>query len=111
MMRPGATQRAYQREDLTLRMRRPPEEYVSLLSQSEQEFRHYVHSFEDTPLFHQLLKDGMIAKVRLRGKIPRAKYEEFMDSQLFHFFREYNIEAQEGWERDFLSPFALDRVA
>ncbi len=60
-MRPGATQKAYQREDLALRMRRPPEEYVSLLSQSEQDFRHYVHSFEDSPLFNQLIKVGTIA--------------------------------------------------
>lgn len=109
-MRTGGAQRAYQREDLTLRMRRPPEEYVSLLSQTEQEFRHYVHSFEDTPLFSQLIKDGTISKVRLRGKIPRAKYEEFMDSQLFDFFREYKIEAHDGWEKDFLAPHALDRV-
>ena len=109
-MRTGTTQRAYQREDLSLRMRRPPEEYVSLLSQSEQEFRHYVHSFEDSPLFSQLVKDGMISKVRLRGKIPRAKYEEFMDEQLFEFFREYHIEEHEGWEKDFLSPYALERV-
>src|SRR6476620_2826790 len=102
-MRPSGAQKAYQREDLTLRMRRPPEEYVSLLSQTEQEFRHYVHSFEDSPLFSQLIKDGTISKVRLRGKIPRVKYEEFMDSQLFEFFREYKIEAHEGWEKDFLS--------
>lgn len=109
-MRPNAGQRAYQREDLTMRMRRPPEEYVGLLSQTEQEFRSYVHTFEDSPLFDKLVKDGMISKVRLRGKIPRGKYEEFMDDQLFQFFRDYNIETFEGWEQDFLSPHALDRV-
>lgn len=104
------SQRAYQREEMTLRMRRPPEEYVSLLSQNEQEFRTYVDSFEDHPLFNQLLNDGLISKVRLRGKIPRARYEEFMDQQLLAFLNNYGIVKQEGWERDFLSPNAMNRA-
>lgn len=108
---PGGTQRAYQREDMTLRMRRPPEEYVSLLSQNEQEFRTYVHSFEDNPLFNKMLTDGTISKVRLRGKIPRAKYEEFMDQELFDFLKKYDITARDGWERDLLNPNALGRVS
>ncbi len=109
-MRSSTTQRAYQSEDLTLRMRRPPEEYVTLLSQNEQEFRSYVSSFEDNPLFNRLLNDGVVYKVRLRGKIPRGKYEEFMDEQLMAFLKEYDIVSFEGWERDFLSPSALSRV-
>ncbi len=104
------SQRSYQREDMTLRLRRPPEEYVSLLSQNEQEFRSYVNTFEDNPLFNRLLKDGVVYKVRLRGKIPRDKYEEFMDAQLLAFLKEYSIESFEGWERDFLSPQALGRL-
>lgn len=109
-MRPSSGQRAYQREEMGLKMRRPPEEYVGLLSQTEQEFRSYVNSFEDSPLFDKLVKDGMISKMRLRGKIPRGKYEEFMDEQLFQFFRDYKIEEFAGWEQDFLSPHALERV-
>jgi hypothetical protein len=95
---------------MSLRMRRPPEEYVSLLSQNEHEFRTYVHSFEDNPLFNKLLSEGAVAKVRLRGKIPRAKYEEFMDEALMSFLKEYDIVSREGWERDFLAPSALNRV-
>lgn len=109
-MRNSATQRAYQTEELTLRMRRPPEEYVSLLSQNEQEFRSYVHSFEDHPLFDSLVKEGVVSRVRLRGKIPRGKYEEFMDDQLMDFLRAYRITERENWEADFLSPHALSRV-
>ena len=109
-MRTSAGQRGYQREEMGLKMRRPPEEYVGLLSQTEQEFRSYVHSFEDSPLFDKLVKDGMISKMRLRGKIPRGKYEEFMDEQLFQFFRDYKIESFDNWEADFLSPHALERV-
>ena len=109
-MRTSTSQRAVQQEDLTLRMRRPPEEYVSLLSQNEQEFRNYVHSFEDNPLFQNLVNEGVVHRVRLRGKIPRQKYEEFMDEQLLQFLREYQIVEQDGWEKDFLSPNALNRV-
>ncbi len=109
-MRSVSSQRGYQRADMALRMRRPPEEYVSLLSQNEQEFRNYVHSFENNPLFDRLMHDGVVHKVRLRGKIPRGKYEEFMDSQLLEFLKEYKIEAFDGWERDFLSPNATHRV-
>ncbi|MBV9868063.1 MAG: hypothetical protein JO316_22135 [Abitibacteriaceae bacterium] len=110
-MRNSSSQRAYQREEMHLRMRRPPEEYVSLLSQNEQEFRGYVHALEGNPLFNKLVNDGMLTKVRLRGKIPRAKYEEFMDEQLLHFLKTYKITEQEGWERDLLAPNALNRVA
>jgi hypothetical protein len=109
-MRNTSTQRTYQREDMSLRMRRPPEEYVALLSQNEQEFRTYVHSFENNPAFDRLINDGVVHKVRLRGKIPRGKYEEFMDTQLLAFLKEYDIESQEGWERDFLAPDSTHRV-
>lgn len=106
----NTVQRSYQREEMHLRMRRPPEEYVSLLSQNEQEFRGYVDALEGNPLFNKLVNDGMLTKVRLRGKIPRAKYEEFMDEQLLHFLKTYDITAQDGWERDLLAPNALNRV-
>ena len=105
-----SSQRAYQRDDMALRLRRPPEEYVSLLSQNEQEFRSYVHTFENNPVFDRLMHDGVVHKVRLRGKIPRGKYEEFMDTQLLAFLKEYRVETFEGWESDFLSPNAQHRV-
>lgn len=95
---------------MTLRLRRPPEEYVSLLSQNEQEFRTYVHSFEDHPLFDSLVKEGVVSRVRLRGKIPRGKYEEFMDDALMDFLSAYKITETDNWEADFLSPHALSRV-
>ena len=109
-MRTGSYQRASHSEEMSLRMRRPPEEYVSLLSQNEQEFRSFVHSFEDHPMFDRLVSDGVVSKVRLRGKIPRGKYEEFMDEQLLDFLRDYKITDREGWELDFLSQHALSRV-
>ena len=98
------------RDDMALRMRRPPTEYVSLLSQSEKEFRSYVDSLETHPAFDRLMSDGVIAKVRLRGKIPREKYEAFMDEQMMDFLKFFGITNHDEWERDFLSPHAMERA-
>lgn len=98
------------REDMALRMRRPPTEYVSLLSQSEQDFRSYVDTLETHPSFDKLLAEGLISRVRLRGKIPREKYEVFMDEQMMDYLAFYGITHHDGWEKDFLAPHALDRA-
>ena len=98
------------RDDMALRMRRPPTEYVSLLSQSEKEFRSYVDSLETHPAFERLMSDGVIAKVRLRGKIPRDRYESFMDEQMMDYLNAYGITDHDDWEKDFLSPYALERA-
>ncbi len=98
------------RDDMALRMRRPPTEYVSLLSQSEKEFRSYVDSLETHPAFDRLMSDGVIAKVRLRGKIPREKYESFMDEQMMDYLTFFGITNHDEWERDFLSPHAMERA-
>jgi hypothetical protein len=105
-----SVQRGDMREDMALRMRRPPTEYVSLLSQSEKDFRTYVDSLETHPAFEKLLSDGMISKVRLRGKIPREKYESYMDEHMMHFLKFYGITNHDGWEKDFLSPYASERI-
>jgi hypothetical protein len=107
-MRSG--QRGEMREDMALRMRRPPTEYVTLLSQSERDFRSYVDTLETHPAFEKLISEGMISKVRLRGKIPREKYESFMDEQMMHFLQFYGITNHDGWEKDFLSPYATERA-
>ena len=105
-----AGQRGDLRDEMAMRMRRPPTENVSLLSQSEREFRSYVDTLETHPAFERLLSDGVIAKVRLRGKIPREKYEAFMDEQMMEFLRFYGITNHDGWEKDFLSTFATERA-
>ena len=98
------------RDDMALRMRRPPTEYVSLLSQSEKEFRSYVDSLETHPAFDRLMSDGVIAKVHLRGKIPREKYEAFMDEQMMDYLTFFGITNHDDWERDFLSAHAMERA-
>ena len=99
-----------QSEDLAMRMRRPPTEYVSLLSQTEREFRSYVDSLETNPSFERLVSDGLVSRVRLRGKIPREKYEEFMDEQMMEYLSVFGITNHNGWEKDFLSPSALEHA-
>lgn len=98
------------RDDMALRMRRPPTEYVSLLSQSEKEFRSYVDSLETHPAFDRLMSDGVISKVHLRGKIPREKYEAFMDEQMMDYLQFFGITNHDEWERDFLSAHAMERA-
>lgn len=108
-MRSG--QQGIMRDDMALRMRRPPTEYVTLLSQSERDFRSYVDSLETHPAFEKMISEGMISKVRLRGKIPREKYESFMDEQMMEFLQFYGITNHDGWEKDFLSPYATERAS
>lgn len=98
------------RDTMALRMRRPPTEYVSLLSQTEREFRSYVDSLENHPAFDKLISEGVLSRVRLRGRIPRERYEEFMDEQLMAFLTFYGVTNHEGWEKDFLSPHAMERA-
>ncbi|RYX85927.1 hypothetical protein EON83_04000 [bacterium] len=110
MATPSARMRGSQTEELAMRMRRPPTEYVSLLSQTEREFRSYVDTLETNPAFERLMSDGLISRVRLRGKIPREKYEEFMDEQMMDYLSFYGITHHDGWEKDFLSQHALERA-
>ena len=102
--------RAIQREDLAFRQRRPPEEFVSLLSQNEQEFRSFVSTCESHPVFEKLMRDGAITRVRLHGRIPREKYEEHMDRSLVEWLRDTKISETPNWEQDFLAYDALDKI-
>ncbi|MCS6860574.1 MAG: hypothetical protein NZT92_09685 [Abditibacteriales bacterium] len=93
-----------------LRARRPPETYVELLSKSEEDFYRYIENLEAHPLFRKLLQDGLVSKVRFRGKIPRDKYEEYMDREVFAFLQQSGITQHEGWEKDLLKPSALQHI-
>lgn len=94
----------------TLRARRPPETYVEMLTKSEDDFHRYVESLESSDAFRKLLQDGLISKVRFRGKIPREKYEDYMDREVFKFLEQSGITQREGWDKDLLSPSALQRI-
>jgi len=94
----------------TLRARRPPDEYIDLLSRSEKEFLEFVQQLEQHPLFNELIQQGVVSRVRFRGRLPRDKYEEYMDREFFRFLETYKITDVPDWDKDFLSDNALNRV-
>jgi transcriptional regulator with XRE-family HTH domain len=94
----------------TLTVRRPPRQLIDLLDKPEDEFRDYVRAVEDSVVFQSLVESGAIRRVKTRGRVPREKYEEYMDVQLMQFLRQYRITAHEHWERDFLDREALVRL-
>lgn len=108
MQRPSVRVNVTVKPDLTVR--RPPRQLIDLLDQPEDEFRQYVNSVEGSSAFQELLRSGAVRRVRARGRVPREKYEEYMDVQLMQFLRQYRITRFSDWERDFRDRGALERV-
>ena len=94
----------------TVRSSRPPDAYLSLLTQDEQEFREYVQQVESQPAFRRLVESGDVRKISFRGRVPRHLFEEFQDQQFMEFMNEYDIEARAGWETDFFREDARRHV-
>ena len=80
---------------------RPPDAYLDLLTQDEQEFQEYVRHVESQQAFQRLVEEGHIRKTSFQGRIPRHLYEEFQDRQFVEFMREFEIEERSDWQRDF----------
>lgn len=93
-----------------LNVRRPPRQLTDLIDTPEDEFRRYVQDIEEAPLFKTLLEAGAIRRVRTRGRVPREKYEEYMDVQLMQFLRQYRITRHLDWEQDFMDRAFLSRL-
>ena len=85
----------------TIRSVRPPDAYLDLLTQNEQEFQEYVRQVESQQVFQRLVEEGHVRKTNFQGRIPRHLYEEFQDRQFVEFMREFEIEERGGWQRDF----------
>ena len=85
----------------TIRSVRPPDAYLDLLTQDEQEFQEYVRQVESQQTFQRLVEEGHIRKTSFQGRIPRHLYEEFQDRQFVEFMREFEIEERSDWQRDF----------
>ena len=85
----------------TVRSVRPPDAYLDLLTQNEQEFQEYVRQIESQQAFQRLVEEGHIRKTSFQGRIPRHLYEEFQDRQFVEFMREFEIEERGDWQRDF----------
>lgn len=93
-----------------LAVRRPPRQLIDLLDKPEDEFRQYVHEVEDSEVFRRLIEAGAVRRVKSRGRVPRDKYEEYMDVQLMQFLRQHKITGHSDWERDFADREAPARM-
>ncbi|NUQ01725.1 MAG: hypothetical protein HUU35_17920 [Armatimonadetes bacterium] len=93
-----------------LAIRRPPRQLIDLLDKPEDEFRDYVHRVEESAVFKRLVEAGAIRRVKSRGRVPRDKYEEYMDVQLMQFLRQFKVTRNADWERDFLDRSAMERM-
>jgi transcriptional regulator with XRE-family HTH domain len=94
----------------TIRSARPPDIYLELLTQSEQEFQAYVRQVESQPAFQRLVEEGYVRKTTFRGRIPSHLYEEYQDQQFMAFMEEFEIEKRGDWQRDFFQDDARRRV-
>ena len=85
----------------TVRSVRPPDAYLDLLTQNEQQFQEYVRQVESQQTFQRLVEEGHVRKTNFHGRIPRHLYEEFQDRQFVEFMQEFEIEERGDWQRDF----------
>jgi len=81
---------------ITTRRRRIPEA-VELSEQTEQQFRAAISEFEALRLFRALRERGYLSKVGLRGRIPRERYDEYLDVEMVRLIREHAICDVPGW--------------
>ena len=97
--------------DPTVRSARPPDAYLDLLTQNEQEFQEYVQQVESQQAFKRLIEEGHVRKTSFHGRIPRHLYEEFQDRQFVEFMQEFEIEERGDWQRDFFREDARRHIA
>lgn len=108
MQRPSVRVNVTVKPELTVR--RPPRALIELLDQPEDEFRDYVAAVEHSREFQDLVEAGAVRRVRARGRLPREKYEEYMDVQLMQFLRQHQITRHGDWERVFADPASLEKL-
>ena len=97
--------------DPAVRSVRPPDAYLDLLTQNEQEFQEYVRQVESQQAFQRLVEEGHVRKTSFQGRIPRHLYEEFQDRQFVEFMQEFEIEERGDWQRDFFREDARRHIA
>ena len=96
--------------DPSVRSVRPPDAYLDLLTQNEQEFQEYVRQVESQQAFQRLVEEGHVRKTNFQGRIPRHLYEEFQDRQFVEFMQEFEIEDRGDWQRDFFREDARQHI-
>jgi hypothetical protein len=89
-----------------LRRRRLPQA-VELAERSEPDFRGFIREFEESKLYRALRERGYVAKVALRGRIPKEKYGAYLDTEMVRLIREHGISDVPGWFDELSSTTAL----
>ncbi len=102
------------RPDITvrpeIRIVRPPDEFIDILTKSESEFRQYINEIESSHTFKKVVEKGYIKKVGFKGRVPSHIYQEFRDKEFIEFLKKYNIADTVGWESDFFDKKAMRKV-
>ena len=80
------------RTELHIRTRRPPMDYIALLSAPEDEFRQTVKEVERHPLFRELSSRGLVRRRGGRGRMSREAYEERVDAEVAQFVKRYGLD-------------------
>ncbi len=111
MPRPRPTVTVRPTVEVKARAKRPPLGYVKLLTEAEDVFRAHAEELEQSDLFRELCRRGVIRRGRAGGKMPRARYEEYMDQRLQHVVERYGLESRPQWRHDFTAPHALRDAA
>ena len=93
-----------------MEVHRPPDEYVSLLTKTEVEFRQYIRDTESDAVFKKLLGEGRVKKINFRGRVPHHLYQEFQDGEFMEFLGKYSVTDKVDWESDFFDKRARSRV-
>jgi hypothetical protein len=91
----------------TIGRRRHCAEAVELAKSGEADFARFVRDVEAHPLFVALRERGHIAKVGLRGRIPRGRYDAYLDAEMIRLIQDKGISDRPGWFAELSSPEAL----
>jgi hypothetical protein len=94
-----------------LKISRPPDDYIDILTKSEAELRKYIVEIESSPAFNKMLSNGIVKKVGFRGRIPSHIYQEFQDREFMDFLKKYEVSEKFGWETDFFDKKAIRNIA
>ncbi len=102
------------RPDVTVRpevrILRPPDDFIDILTKSESEFRQYINEIESSQAFRKVTDKGYVRKVGFKGRVPSHIYQEFRDREFIEFLKKYNITDVVGWESDFFDRKAMRRL-
>ncbi|MGQ9609397.1 MAG: hypothetical protein ACUVWN_08850 [bacterium] len=93
-----------------IRIVRPPDEFIDILSKSESELRQYINDIESSQTFKKVVEKGYVKKVGFKGRVPNHIYQEFRDKEFIEFLKKYNITDIVGWESDFFDKKAMRKV-